>query len=127
MSNLHLTTALLGLGLAMAILWLLRRDHLHVVQGMFWLLVALMAALLGLSPGLIDRLAIVAGISYPPALLFLIAALVLLVKALHTDILCTRLEREVRRLNQRLALLDLHQGRPQVPADGPYVAKPGSD
>lgn len=109
MSNLHLTTALLGLGLAVVILWLLRRDHLHVIHGLFWLVVAGLAALLGVWPGLIDKLAQVVGISYPPALLFLAAAMVLLVKALHADILNTRIEREVRRLNQRLALLELDQ------------------
>jgi hypothetical protein len=111
MSSLHLTTALLGLGLAVAILWLLRRDHLHVVHGLFWLVVAALAALLGIWPGLIDKLAAIAGITYPPALLFLAAAMVLLVKALHADIASTRMEREVRRLNQRLALLELDQSR----------------
>ena len=113
MSSLHLTTALLGLGLAVVILWLLRRDHLHLVHGLFWLLVAALAALLGVWPGLIDRLAAIAGISYPPALLFLAAAMVLLVKALHADIMNTRVEREVRRLNQRLALLELDNSTAQ--------------
>ncbi len=106
MSSLHLTTALLGLGLAMVILWLLRRDHLHLMHGLFWLVVAAFAAVLGVWPGLIDQLARVAGIFYPPALLFLAAAIILLIKVLHADILNTRLQREVRRLNQRLALLE---------------------
>lgn len=109
MSSLHITTALLGLSLAVAIMWLLRRDHLHLVHGVFWLVVAALAALLGVWPGLVDKLAHLAGISYPPALLFLGAAMVLLIKALHADILNTRVEREVRRLNQRLALLELEQ------------------
>lgn len=109
MSNLNITTALLGLGLAVVIMWLLRRDHLHAGHGLFWLVVAALAALLGVWPGLIDRLAVIAGISYPPALLFLAAAMVLLIKALHADILNTRVEREVRRLNQRLALLELER------------------
>lgn len=107
MSSLHITTALLGLGLAVAIMWLLRRDHLHAAHGLFWLCVAAWAALLGVWPGMIDRLAVMAGISYPPALLFLGAAIVLLIKALHADIMNTRVEREVRRLNQRLALMEL--------------------
>lgn len=109
MSNLHLTTALLGLGLAVAILWLLRRDHLHVVHGLFWLLVAAAAALLGLWPRLIDSLAGMVGIAYPPALFFLLAVIVLIIKALHADITNTRVEREVRRLNQRLSLLELER------------------
>lgn len=109
MSNLHVTTALLGLGLALAILWLLRRDHLHLVHGLFWLSVASLAAVLGVWPGLIDHLAAVAGITYPPALLFIGAAIVMLIKALHADMVHTRVEREVRRLNQRLALIELEQ------------------
>lgn len=109
MSNLNITTALLGLGLAVVIIWLVRRDHLNAAHGLFWLAMAALAAMLGVWPGLIDRLAVAVGVSYPPALLFLAAAMALLVKALHADILNTRVEREVRRLNQRLALLELEQ------------------
>lgn len=119
MSSLPITTALLGLGLALAIMWLLRRDHLHAAHGLFWLTVAALAALLGVWPGLVDRLAVWAGIAYPPALLFLVAAIVLLVKALHADIMNTRVEREVRRLNQRLALLELEQSTPSMERDVP--------
>lgn len=107
MNSLHITTALLGIGLAATIMWLLRRDHLHVVHGLFWLVVAATAGALGLWPRLIDTLAQLAGIVYPPALLFLLAAMLLLIKALHADIMYTRVERELRRLNQRLALLEL--------------------
>lgn len=106
MATLQITTTLLGLGLAVVILLLVRRDHLYLLHGLFWVAVAGAAALLGAWPGLIDRLASVVGISYPPALLLLLACVVLLVKALHTDMDNTRIERDVRRLNQRLALLE---------------------
>ena len=106
MATLQLTTALLGVGLAAVILLLVRRDHLYLLHGLFWISVAAVAALLGAWPGLIDRLAGVAGITYPPALLLLLATLVLFVKALHGDLVNTRIERDVRRLNQRLAMLE---------------------
>jgi hypothetical protein len=106
MSNLHLTTGLLGVALAAVILLLLRRDHLYVMHGLFWVVVAAAALTLGLWPGLIDRLALVTGISYPPALLLLAGLIVLFVKALHSDMLNTRLERELRRLNQRIAIFE---------------------
>jgi hypothetical protein len=106
MATLNLTTGLMGLALAALILLLLRRDHLYVMHGLFWVVVAAAAAVLGLWPGLIDRLANYTGIFYPPALLLLIGLIVLVVKALHADILNTRLQREVRRLNQRLAMLE---------------------
>ncbi len=106
MITLQLTTALLGVGLAAVILLLVRRDHLYLLHGLFWVAVAVAAALLGAWPGLIDRLARVAGITYPPALLLLLATLVLFIKALHGDLVNTRIERDVRRLNQRLAMLE---------------------
>jgi hypothetical protein len=97
---------LLGIGLAAVILLLVRRDHLYLLHGLFWILVAGAAAVLGVWPGLVDRLAVVVGISYPPALLLLVAVVIVLVKTLHTDIVNTRVERDVRRLNQRLAILE---------------------
>ena len=96
----------MGVGLAVLILYLIRRDHLYLMHGLFWAGVAMAAAILGAWPGLIDHLAARAGISYPPALLLLFACIVLLIKALHADMLNTRIERDVRRLNQRLAMLE---------------------
>ncbi len=103
----QLTTTLMGLGLAAAILWLVRRDRLYLLHGLFWVLVAGAAAVLGAWPGMIDRLAQLVGISYPPAFLLLGAVVILYLKALHSDMVNTRIERDVRRLNQRIALLEL--------------------
>ena len=112
MANLQITTSLLGLGLALTILHLLRRDHIYILHALFWIVIAALAALLGLWPGLIDRAAHLVGISFPPAALLLGAVVVLFVKSLHADITHTQLERQLRRLNQRIALLD---------AQGPLV------
>lgn len=106
MASLQATTALMGISLAALILYLIRRDHLYLMHGLFWVVVAAVAAVLGAWPGLIDRLARWTGFSYPPALLLLLACVVLLVKALHADMVNTRIERDVRRLNQRLALFE---------------------
>jgi hypothetical protein len=43
--------------------------------------------------------------------LLLVAVVILLVKTLHTDILNTRIERQVKRLNQRLAMLEVGMER----------------
>lgn len=115
MASLQLTTTLLGVGLSAVILFLLRRDHLHLTHGLFWITVAGMAALLGLWPGLIDSIARVVGIAYSPALLLLGATIVLLVKSLHADIVNTRIERQVRRLNQRLAIYELEHNDKHLP------------
>ena len=106
MLSLQITAALLGVGLAIFIFFLVRRDHLHVSHGVFWMAVAVGAGGLGLWPHAIDHLASVAGIAYSPALLLLVAVVVLLVKSLYNDMLVTRFERQLRRLNQRLALYE---------------------
>lgn len=111
MATYYTTTAILGLGLAATILWLLRRDHLHLGHGLFWLFVAVLAGMLGLWPWTIDYAAKLMGVSYPPSFLLLLAVVVLLVKTLHADILNTRIERQVRRLNQKLTLIDLELQR----------------
>ncbi|MDD2546905.1 MAG: DUF2304 domain-containing protein [Burkholderiaceae bacterium] len=106
MASFQITTTLMGLGLAAVILILVRRDHLYLLHGLFWVLVAAAAAVLGAWPGLIDRLAVWVGISYSPAFLLLGGMVVLYLKALHSDMVNTRIERDVRRLNQRIALLE---------------------
>jgi hypothetical protein len=115
MASLQLTAALLGMGLSAAILFLLRRDHLHPIYGLFWLIVAALAAVLGLSPGSVNYIARLAGIAYSPALLLLGAVIVLLVKSLHGDIVNTRMERQIRRLNQRVAIFELERSTSDVP------------
>lgn len=114
MGSLQLTTTLLGLGLAFTILVLVRRDHLCLSYGLFWVVIACAAAVMGVWPSMIDRIAHAVGIGYSPSLLLLIASITLFLKSLSTDIVNTRLERQIRRLNQRIALIEV--GR--TPSDG---------
>lgn len=114
MAHLHITTSLLGIGLAVFILYLLRRDHLHLMHGLFWIGMAACAAILGLWPGLTDLVARAFGFAYPPALALLLGMLLLLIKALHADIQSTQLQRELKRLNQRIAMIEV-QSRPESP------------
>ena len=106
MKSYHLTVIVMGLGLAIGILYLVRRDHLYIRQGLFWILIAAASLTFGLWPGVIDTVGSVLGIAYPPTLLFLVAIVVLVFKALFGDIELTRVRRDIRRLNQRIALLE---------------------
>ena len=101
-----LVVLLMGIGMAVLILYLVRRDHLYIRQGLFWILVALVSLVFGSWPYFIDALGTLFGIAYPPTLLLLAAILVLVIKALLGDIAQTKLSRDVRRLNQRIALLE---------------------
>lgn len=106
MKDYHLTVLVIGFGLAYGILYLVRRDHLYIRQGVFWIGIALLSLALAIWPYLIDTLGGALGIAYPPTLLFLVAIVVLVVKALLGDIALTKVRRDLRRLNQRIALLE---------------------
>ncbi len=107
MANYQITTTVLGVLFAAVILFLIRGDRLYLRLGLFWMAVALLAVLLGVWPRLLDHFADGLGIRYSPTLLLVCAVGVLFIKALHADMVNTRIERQVRRLNQSLALLQL--------------------
>lgn len=109
MKDYHLTVLVIGFGLAYGILYLVRRDHLYIRQGVFWIVIALLSLALAVWPYLIDTLGGALGIAYPPTLLFLVAIVVLVLKALLGDIALTKVRRDLRRLNQRIALLETDQ------------------
>lgn len=111
MKDFHLFAAVLGIGLGVSILYLVRRDHLYIRQGLFWILVALMSFALGVWPPLMDFVSSAVGVAYSPALVFLIAIIVLLIRSLQTDIALTRLRRDLRRVNQRIAFPESEMDR----------------
>lgn len=102
----QITSALLGLTIAFGILFLVRRDHLHGTYAVWWLGVAVIAMLLGLFPQITNWLAIRTGIGYPPILAIVLGFGLLLIKMLTMDLERSRQERQIRRLAQRLALLE---------------------
>lgn len=124
MTDLHFTTATLGIGLALTIFYLVRKDHLYLRDGLFWSLVALCVLLFGLLPGLIDYLGQIAGIAYSPALILTLGLIVLLVKALYADMHATSIRRDLRRLNQKMAMLEfeLSEARRVEDEDPPEYA-----
>ena len=101
-----LSAALLGLSLAALIIYLLRRDYLYLRDATFWLATAVISLLFALFPATVDWFGSLAGVAYPPALILALVCAVLTVKSLLGDIAQTQLRREVRRLNQRVALID---------------------
>jgi hypothetical protein len=102
----QLTSTILGISIAGIILWLIRRDHLHSRHALWWLIVAVMIIILGIFPTIIDWLAGHVGVNYPPTLLFLLGLALILIKVLSIDIHQSQLERNQRRLAQRLAILE---------------------
>lgn len=124
--SLTLTAALIGFALASGIFFLVRRDHLHGTQAIFWLLIALTALVLGSFPGLVDSLGRLLAVKYPPMALVVLVIAALLIKQLIADIELARKERRIRRLTQKLAILEyeLRQSMPQGHAGNNVTALP---
>ena len=104
-------TSFVGLFIAFFIIWLIRKDHLHVKYAFSWIIVGAFSAVIGFSPSIIDELAYKIDISYPPILAIIIAFTFLLIKILTIDIERSRQERNLLRLTQRIGILEaeLHE------------------
>ena len=111
----QVTSMVIGVTLAAVILFLVRRDHLHGPYAIWWIGAAATVAVLGLFPRLFDVLAFKLGVSYPPMLALVLGFALLLVKILTMDLERSRQERQIRRLAQRLAMLEA-----QAPAEATH-------
>jgi len=102
----QITSGLISLLLAGAILYMVRRDHLHGSYALWWLAVAGAILVLGVFPPVIDWLGRVTGISYAPVLPITIGIGMILMRLLKMDVDRSRRERQIRRLTQKLAILE---------------------
>lgn len=126
--RIQLVAIIAAAGLFVVVLELVRRRRLLERYALLWLFSAL--ALLGLAvwSGLLERIADVIGIIYPPNALFLIAFGFVLLLLLHFSLAVSRLTDQTKVLAQRLALLEQRQdggprsedgaGRPADVLDG---------
>lgn len=102
----QITSMAIGVAIAVIILFLVRRDHLHGPYAIWWIGVAVTVGVLGFFPRFFDYLAIYLGVRYPPILAIILGLAMLLVKILTMDLERSRQERLIRRLAQRLAILE---------------------
>lgn len=102
----NITTLLIGAILAITIFVMVRRDHLHGPYAIWWLAVASMAIILAIFPKIVNKLAHYAGINYPPTLILVLAVSFILLKMLSQDLHRTLQEKKIRRLTQKMAILE---------------------
>jgi len=102
----QITSAVLGIVLAGAILFLVRRDHLHGPYALWWFALAAAAFALGVFPKLIPWLGQVPGIFYAPVLPIVVGLSLVLIRMLKLDVDRSKQERQIRRLTQKLAILE---------------------
>ena len=113
-----LLSSVFGVLLASMLLFLVRRDQLHISHGLGWALAILLCTLLGFAPSIFDAMASSLGVGYPPIMGVALAIAALVIKALLADIEMSRMKVRQQRLIQKVALLEseLQQmtGRPPI-------------
>ncbi len=122
----QITAGIIAVLLAGAILYLVRRDHLHGSYALWWLAVAAAILLLGVFPPVIDWLGRMTGISYPPVLPIIVGIGMILIRMLKMDIDRSRSERQVRRLTQKMAILEQEIAEARR-ANGATAPKPATE
>jgi hypothetical protein len=105
-SRLQIVAIVAAAGLLLVLLELVRRRRLLERYALLWLFSAVV--LLGLSvwTGLLEFVADVIGVAYPPNALFLIAFGFVMVLLLHFSLAVSRLSDQAKVLAQRLALME---------------------
>ena len=99
-------TGATGFFVAATIVYLIKRDRLQVRHGVGWMIVAVIFAIFGLVPSLVDRLAVLFGVAYPPTVALVLGGSALIIKAVISDVELSLLEVKTTRIIQRLAILE---------------------
>ena len=108
--------ALIGSAVVLlGVLDLVRRRKLLERYALLWLFSATILLALAAWAGLLESIAEVVGIRYPPSALFVIAFGFILLLLLHFSIAVSRLSDQTKVLAQRLAILEDRQRDPARP------------
>lgn len=105
MTKTYILGVLAALGMAAFVVELLRRGILREKYAALWLIVSSGILVLAVFPALLNRLAAFVGIAVPSNLLFLLAAVLLLVVSVQLSYEVSRVETRTRRLAEEVALL----------------------
>jgi hypothetical protein len=100
-----LVSLTLSTGIFAFVLWLIRERRLREKYAILWLLTSVFVILLSLSRRVLEVTALSIGIMYPPALLFLVGVLFLILLNIGHSVSLSRLSDSNHRLAQEVALL----------------------
>lgn len=122
---LRLTVFCLGFIFALTNGYLLIKRKLTERFSILWLFIFVLIMLISIFPTVLNQVAYLLGVTYPPSLLYLMAILGMLSIMIYQSIQLTVLDQKVRTMSQTLAILEneltalRHQGwelRPETAA-----------
>lgn len=111
---------LAGLAIMTFVLYLVRHERLREQYSLLWILACLVLVLSAVFSGLVEKLSRVLGIDYPPAFLFLIGILMILVLQIHFSTVISNLREQNTALIQDLGIVtaQLHELRNEIEGGG---------
>lgn len=95
----------IGLSLSGWVIMLLVRNKINERNTLVWLFGVFFVFLLTINPEWLDQIASLAGVDYPPSLLFLCSFIILLVVSLYQSIQISQLYAKLKEVSQYVALL----------------------
>lgn len=102
---LRITVFVIGIIFTVFVYYLLIRRKVSERMTLMWSLLAISGIIIASFPTLFNRLALLVGVSYPPALLFLITILFLMLLIMYQSIQISLLEQRTREIGRTLAIL----------------------
>jgi hypothetical protein len=96
---------LAGVAILLFVLYLVRNKHLREQYALLWILAALVLIFSAVFIEWLEKLSHAVGIDYPPAFLFLVAIVMMLVLQIHFSTVISNLREQNRVLIQDLGIL----------------------
>lgn len=102
--TLRITILILGLSFVAVVFYLLVSRRINERASLPWILGSVIIIVLSVIPNVLEKLAAVAGVSYPPALLFVVANLLIILLLLYQAIQISVLQDKCREQAQHLSI-----------------------
>ncbi|MDD3643138.1 MAG: DUF2304 domain-containing protein [Candidatus Krumholzibacteria bacterium] len=106
MSRVQFFAILGSVVLILFLFWLIRRRRLLAEYSLLWLGVFTVFLVIAVFGGLLDEMARFFGILYPPATIFILLIIGIIMLLLHFSTIISELKRKLNELSVRLALLE---------------------
>lgn len=103
---LRFTVAIIGVAFTFMVYYLLIRKKMTERITLFWSVLAIVAVVFSIFPGPINWVAESVGVSYPPALIFLVSILFLMLLIIYQSMQISMLEQRSREVGRAVALLE---------------------
>jgi len=105
MQSIQFVAIIISLIILVVVVDLIRRGMLKEQYALLWIASAIVLMMLSVWRGLLDIIASILGVAYPPSFLFLVAFLFLLLIVLHFSVVISNISEKNKKLSQEVALL----------------------